>query len=77
MNTIKYIVKGILLWGTMLSFMLFIAGGAESLVNAGYYFNTFAWLGINILLIYLCKCVISYREFYKLTGYQLFNKICK
>ena len=74
MNTIKYIVKGILLCSTILSFILFVAGGAESLISTGQYFTAFAWLGVNALLIYLCKCTISYREFYKLTGYQFFNK---
>lgn len=74
MNTIKCIVKGILLWGTVFSFIFFIAGGAESLINAGQYFTAFAWLGVNVLLTYLCKYTISYRELYKLTGYQFFNK---
>lgn len=77
MNTIKYAIKGILLYSVILSWCFFIAGGAESLVDAGHYMGSFFWLGTNILLIYVCKYIISYKEFLKLTGYQLFNKVCK
>lgn len=77
MDTIKYAIKGILLYTAILSWCFFIAGGAESLVSAGHYTGTFFWLGINILLVYACKRIISYKELYKLTGYQLFNRVCK
>lgn len=77
MNIIKYAIKGLLLYSVIFSMILFIAGGAESLVDAGHYTSTFFWLGINILLICVCRHTISYREFCKLTGYQLFNKVCK
>jgi hypothetical protein len=70
---IKYIAKGLLFWVTIISFIAFIIGGAESLINANLYSIAFIWLTINGVLVYLCKHIISYRELYKITGYTLFN----
>jgi hypothetical protein len=52
-------------------------GGAEGMITDNQYFTVFIWLAINILLCYLCKHTISYREWYKLSGNQLMDSFIK
>lgn len=77
MKTIIITLKGILLWVTTLSITLFIIGGLESLVEAGRWLPAIIWLVINIILGYLCYCNLSYREYYKLSGYQWFERLIR
>ena len=69
------VLKGILLWLTILSITFFIIGGFESLVEANKGFPAFSWLVINIILGYTCYSTLSYRELYKLSGYRWFEKL--
>lgn len=70
----KTILKGILLWLTVISITLFIIGGFESLVESNKYIIAGLWLFVNIALILGCHYNISYRELCKLTGYGYFWK---
>ena len=75
MKTFVYIIKGLLLWFTALSITLFIIGGFESFIEAEKWLPAIIWLVINISLGCLCYCNLSYREFYKLSGCQWFEKL--
>lgn len=62
MKTIIMIIKSILLYGTLIYWLLLVAG-ADSIMEQGYIFYAF---GIGIFLIaicYVCKCykIISYE----------------
>lgn len=63
----KDILKGILLWSTVTSILLFIMGIVSVLENRDFMLGCM-WLTINILLIVACKKFISLRDFYKLSG---------
>ena len=69
----KKILKGILLWTTALTIMLFI-GGIDSIVDKGLGV-TLSWIAICIVLYYLCRATLSIRELYTLSGYKLFYKL--
>lgn len=75
MNT-KYILKGILLHITIISLLLFIMG-CESLMEKEKWLTIIIWFITNIILIFLCRNQITYKELYKLSGEELFNKIFK
>lgn len=75
MKTIIQIIKGVMLWVTLLSISCFLAGGCESLMEQNNWLATGFWLFINIALVYICYYNISYREFWKLSGGQLLTKI--
>lgn len=75
MKTAKQILKGILLWFTAFSVFCFIAGGLESLVEQDKWLAAGFWLTINAALCYICYNTISYREMYKLSGSQWFDKL--
>lgn len=68
----KKILKGILLWITALTIMLFI-GGIDSIVDKGLGV-TLAWIAICIALYNLCRVTLSLRELYTLSGYKLLHK---
>ena len=63
----KDILKGVLLWSTVTSILLFIMGIVSVLENRDFMLGCM-WLTINILLIVACKKFISLRDFYKLSG---------
>lgn len=70
---IKKILKGILLWITMI-FILLFASGIDSIMNHGS--DTFIlWSAIGIFLVILCSLTISAEEFYTLSGAKLIDKI--
>lgn len=69
----KKILKGILLWTTALTIMLFI-GGIGSIVDKGLGV-TLAWIVICAILCYLCRATLSIRELYTLSGYKLFYRL--
>lgn len=77
MKTIKYILKGLLLWFTAFSIFCFIAGGFGSLIEADRWLPAFFWLVINIALGYICYYTISYRELYKLSGSQWLDRLLR
>ena len=68
----KKILKGILLWATALTIMLFI-GGIDSIVDKGLGV-TLAWIAICIVLYYLCRantiCVVLLCLLESYTLYQ-------
>lgn len=70
MNTIKLFLKGILLWVTSLSCVLFIAS-----IDSLPLWLMGAWLTNNAALVYLCWTLISDKEAEKVSGLELLNKI--
>ena len=64
-----------LLWATLLSSLLFVSGGFESLVQANHFTSAFIWLTINTLLYIMCYHLITYKEASTLLRYDLLNKI--
>ena len=69
------ILKAMLLWAILLSSLLFVSGGFESLVQASNFTLAFVWLTINTLLYIMCYHLITYKEASILLGYDLLNKI--
>lgn len=70
---IKKILKGILLWITMI-FILLFASGIDSIMDHGS--GTFIlWSSIGLFLIILCSLTISAEEFYTLSGAKLIDKL--
>lgn len=76
MKTISTVLKGILLWFTAISTILFI-GGLENLMTADKWLWGLCWLDINIILGTLCYYTLSYREFYKLSGGLWLDKLIR
>lgn len=70
MNTVKKILKGVLLWVTTFAVILFISG-VDSITNQGY---LVPWLVVCAVLCYLCYRYISEDEFYTLSGAKWLNK---
>lgn len=68
----KLILKGLLLWLTALSTMIFITG-IDSLVENSILF-TILYLLCNTSLIWICCKIISKQEFNIISGTNLFNK---
>ena len=77
MKSIVLLLKGVLLWVTILSIFCFIAGGFESLVEADKWLAAGFWLTINIALGYICHNCLSYHELYKLSGSKWFDKLLR
>ena len=73
----KIIVKGILLWVTVFSILLFLMGGCESLIENGNWIILLVWTLINVALGYACKKFLTYKDAYKLTGLQTFDSALK
>lgn len=69
----KKILKGILLWITVFTIMLFV-GGIDSIVDKGLGV-TLAWIAICIALYNLCRVTLSIRELCTLSGYKFFYKL--
>ena len=72
---LSLIYKGGLLWFTTLSVLLFLSGGAESLVynDKGYF--ALLWLACNIILISACHSNISFEELAVVSGATLIDKL--
>lgn len=68
----KKILKGILLWTTVFTTMLFVIG-IDSIVDKGLGV-TLTWIAICIALYNLCRVTLSLRELYTLSGYKLLHK---
>lgn len=73
----KTIVKGILLWTTVLSILLFLMGGCESLIENGNWIILLVWTLINVALGYACKKFLTYKDAYKVSGLQSIDNIVK
>lgn len=65
----KLFLKGVLLYVTTFSIILLICG-IDSIVENGCFLQ---WFGFSFILVFICKKLISKREFIKLT----FSKIEK
>ena len=73
----KIIVKGILLWVTVFSILLFLIGGCESLIENGNWIILLVWTLINVALGYACKKFLTYKDAYKVSGLQTFDSALK
>ena len=73
----KIIVKGILLWVTVFSILLFLMGGCESLIENGNWIILLVWTLINVALGYACKKFLTYKDAYKVSGLQTFDSVLK
>lgn len=73
----KIIVKGILLWVTVFSILLFLMGGCESLIENGNWIILLVWTLINVALGYACKKFLTYKDAYKVSGLQTFDSALK
>lgn len=69
MKTIKLILKGILLYTTIIAAMLYICG-VNSIYDNGYFLPA---IGIVALLIYICYKTITEEEANILSGNKLFG----
>lgn len=69
MKTMKLILKGILLYTTMIAAMLYV-GGVDSIYDNGYFLPA---TGIVALLIYICYKTITEEEADILSGNKLFG----
>lgn len=70
MNTVKKILKGVLLWVTTFAVILFISG-VDSITDQGY---LVPWLAVCAVLCYLCYRYISEDELYTLSGAKWLEK---
>lgn len=70
---IKNILKRVLVWITVLSFFLFIIGGAEHFVESGNWLIAGFWLIIETVLVYICYCTTSYKDWRKALGSEYFE----
>lgn len=70
MKTIKLILKGILLYTTIIAAMLYICG-VDSIYDNGYFLPA---TGIVALLIYICYKTITEEEADILSGNKLFGE---
>ena len=75
MKSIKLILKGILLWVSILIVLLFICS-IDSIADKGYgwFFGTIV---LGIMLILACFYTITEEEYKIVSGYNLFNKTLK
>lgn len=73
----KTIVKGILLWITVISILLFLIGGCESLIENGNWIILLVWILINVALGYACKKFLTYKDVYRVSGLQTLDNILK
>lgn len=72
---IKKILKGILLWVTMLLIVLFISS-VDNILSYG--FGMFlAWISLCLSLASICFSTLTFNEFYALSGAKLIDKLTK
>ena len=76
MDTVYKIIKGILLWGTALSAVLWLIC-LEGMITEERWGTLILWFLGTALAINLCIESISLREFYILSGTRLIRKILK
>lgn len=73
MKTTKLILKGLLLYTTVLFTLLFIAA-IDSIYDNGWFIQSAI---ICTIFIYTCYKLISKEEFEKITLYNWFNNLIK
>jgi len=73
MKTFVNIYKAILLWVTAFSVTIFILG-LESMMDENRWSLILVWLLMNILFYWMCKSMLTYRDVYKLSGTQWFER---
>lgn len=76
MKTFIRIYKGMLLWVSALSILLFILG-LESMIEEHRWSLIVVWLIINILFYWMCRNILTIRDFYKLSGTYYIEKLLK
>lgn len=72
---IKKILKGVLLWVTLLLIGLVISS-IDSILNLGFV-TLLAWIGLCLALVNLCYTLITPEELYVLSGLKLIEKYMK
>ena len=73
---IENIIKGILLWFTAITSLVWLCG-VVSLIETGKPGVAILWFISDILLIYICNETITWREFYILSGTKHIRKFLK
>lgn len=73
MKSIKLVLKGILLWITIL-IVIFTICGIDSIIDKGYDW-LFGTIIINFIFISTCISFISEEEYKIISGYNLLNKV--
>lgn len=73
----KIVIKGFLLWVMIISILLFIMGGCETLIEEGHWIILSVWILLNIGLAFACKKFLTYKDAYKLTGLQSIDNTLK
>ena len=75
MKSTKLILKGILLWISIIVVLLSVCG-IDSIADKGYGWF-FGMIVLNIMLILACFDTITEEEYKIVSGYNLFNKTLK
>ena len=75
MKSTKLILKGILLWVSLLIVLLSVCG-IDSIADKGYGW-LFDIIVLDIMLILACFYTITEEEYKIVSGYNLFNKTLK
>lgn len=70
---VKFILKAVLFWGTMLSCTIDVLG-IESLMEGNHWAAIFAITGLNMALICLCYNFLSYEEVCRISGTKTFEE---
>lgn len=76
-QVMKTIFKALLFWATSISILLFIIGGAESLMLDSCWIEVIVWLIVNILLFGICKYTLSYKDCMTVSGAKFLNYLAK
>ena len=71
----KTIFKALLFWATSISILLFIIGGAESLILDSCWMEVIVWLIVNILLFGICRYTLSYEDCVIVSGAKFLNNL--
>ena len=74
-RVMKTIFKALLFWITAVSILLFIIGGAESLMLDSCWTAVIVWLIVNIILFGICKHTLSFEDCKTISGADLLDKL--
>lgn len=66
MKTFVKIYKAMLLWGTMFSILTFIMA-ADSMITESRWSLMVVWAIINVIFVWMCRCVLTTRDLYELS----------
>lgn len=73
MKTFIKIYKALLLYTTVFSICTFLLG-AESIYEMSHE-AFFVWIGMNIIFVWMCKSLLTYKDFYKLSGMSMLDRL--